>query len=115
MAQGPIKAQKQWRYVGHAVGTNSVTLPTDNEWEEIYVDARFGLNPLYGFNFHRIRSVLTNATGNAGCYQLNGSYISATDAHSCALTMLKTSVALKQWQYNGQDRVSSGYIDVYVR
>ena len=98
-----------WSAVEAQTGTTPIVLPIT--WKELYVDARFGTNPAYGFTFFVVHAAMAGPSQR----YLQGSYSSATDAHSMNILVSDTAVSLESWIFRGSDVVSTSSIRVCYR
>lgn len=106
------QASGEYMFVGSATGTNSVTLP--NNWIDIVVVGKFGLNGVYGFTEFFIRKQLETYE-NPNRFFGGNCTNSGNDYHGYWLQLSTSSVALGGWNWAGTNYASASTIYVWAR
>ena len=108
-----MNTNHKWRYVGQATGSAIVNLPSDDDWNEVYVRAFFGNNPTWTIAFFAIRPELPIGSNESGAGYIGGQ--GAGDTHSANVVITRTIAQLGAWNYRTSNVTASSYIRVYVR
>ena len=103
-----------WKHIGSGTGSNSVALPTDSYWTDVFVKVYFPLNTSVCWLYNEPRIAIPQAYNDNGASPANGA--SGSDRQACSIVIAwNQGVYVREYIREGTNYTSQATFDVWVK